>query len=99
MTINITRRALGLLVVSAALAPQFAVTEAFAGKEVFQRIKPHVNVGTIGNTDTQVKPMLKLQTGNDGGQNDDGGPGGPRKDKIDLSVCELGTFDFDKCLN
>jgi len=28
-----------------------------------------------------------------------GGAAGPRKDKIDLSVCDLATFDFDKCLN
>jgi hypothetical protein len=94
-----TIRAFSLLAVPAALLFQLAATDAFAGKEVFKRTKPHVNVATIGNPASgPAQPMLKVRTG-DGGQDADGGLGGPRKDKIDLSVCELGTFDFDKCLN
>ncbi len=35
-----------------------------------------------------------------GGGDQQAGPGGPRppEDRIDLSVCDLETFDFDKCL-
>ncbi len=90
-----------LLTLSAmtALVLQFASADAFAGKEVFERTKPHVNVGTIGNQNSgPANQTLKVRRGG-GDQDDDGGPGGPRKDPIDLSVCELGTFDFDKCLN
>ena len=78
----------------ASVAGNFAVTGAHAGKEVFVRTKPHVNVGTLGQVNPQ-QPMIAPAPGN-GGQA--GGPGGPRKDKIDLSVCELGTFDHGKCL-
>lgn len=36
------------LAILTAMAGQFAVTDAFAGKTVFERVKPHVNVGSIG---------------------------------------------------
>ena len=87
------------VVAFAVMAFQFAAADAFAGKEKFERTKPHVNVGTIGNQSSgRADQALKLR-GKGDGQDDNGGPGGPRKDPIDLSVCELGTFDFDKCLN
>ncbi|HSM40352.1 MAG TPA: hypothetical protein VK862_06345 [Afifellaceae bacterium] len=85
-----------LLALSAALVAQFSASQAHAGKEVFVRTKPHVNVGTLGQVKPQ-QPMIAPALGN-GSQAGDGGPGGPRKDKIDLSVCELGTFDHGKCL-
>ena len=84
MPANRTIRAFSLLGMSAALVFQFAATDAFAGKEKFVRTKPHVNVGAIGNSSSgPAQQMLKLRTGN-GGQDANGGPGGPRKDKIDL---------------
>jgi len=94
MTNERTRAMFALLALSAALLAQLSAGRAHAGKEVFVRTKPHVNVGTLGQVKPQ-QPMIAPAPGN-GGQS--GGPGGPRKDKIDLSVCELGTFDHGKCL-
>lgn len=78
-----------------ALGLQFAAGEAHAGKEKFQRTKPHVNIGTIGTSDQPSGPSGFKQPGKG---NSNKGLGGPRKDPIDLSVCDLATFDFDKCL-
>jgi hypothetical protein len=99
MTIDRTRGMFALLALSAALVAQFSAGQALAGKEVFVRTKPHVNVGTTGNVKPD-QPTIAPAFGNGGPDSNDGnaGPGGPRKDKIDLSVCELATFDHGKCL-
>lgn len=38
-----------VLATMAVVAGHFTVSDAFAGKEVFQRVKPHVSVGSIGS--------------------------------------------------
>lgn len=83
---------LGLLSALALTGSLIAGTDAFAGKEKFKRSKPHVNVGTSSTND-----QMQIQTGNPTGNQ---GPGGPRtgSDRIDLSVCDLATFDHKKCL-
>lgn len=84
--------ALGLLSAVAVTGSLFAGTDAYAGKARFERTKPHVNVGTV-NTNAQMQTQSGTPAGNKG-------PGGPRtgSDRIDLSVCDLATFDHKKCL-
>jgi hypothetical protein len=93
MSVSIKAAFLAIL----AIGLQMSAPPAMAGKEKFQRTKPHVNAGTLGSTSSGPAPGASgyQQDGQAANQN----PGGPRKDKIDLSVCDLATFDFDKCLN
>jgi hypothetical protein len=84
----------GVFAAILAIGLQMYVSPAMAGKEKFERSKPHVNVGTIGSANSGPTSAASGYQ-----QNGNKNPGGPRKDKIDLSVCDLGTFDFDKCLN
>lgn len=87
----------GVVAATLAISLQMSASTAMAGKEKFVRSKPHVNVGTIGATSSgKASAASGFQQG---GNRDNLNPGGPRKDKIDLSVCDLATFDFDKCLN
>lgn len=97
MTNDRIRGMFALLVASAIIFTQFAASDAFAIKDKFDRIKVHANVGTVGNT-KPAQPTINPAFSNGGGQDGNDGPGGPRKDKIDLSVCELGTFDHGECL-
>lgn len=92
MSVSPRSLALALFASTLAVGLQLGSSQAIAGKAQFERTKPHMNVGTTGSH--KSAPSKFKQPG--GKQNK--GLGGPRKDKIDLSVCELGTFDFEKCL-
>lgn len=87
----------GVFAAILAIGLQMSATPVIAGKAKFERTKPHVNVGTIGSANSG--PTSAASGFKQNGQGANKGLGGPRKDKIDLSVCDLGTFDFDKCLN
>jgi hypothetical protein len=87
----------GVFAAILAIGLQISATPAIAGKAKFERSKPHVNVGTLGSANSG--PTSAASGFKQNGQSANKDLGGPRKDKIDLSVCDPETFDFDKCLN
>lgn len=86
-------KSLALSAIAAAIVVTgVAATPSFAHQSNVPHRHTTLTVGNIGASG-QTSAGFATQQG--------GGSAGPRTgaDRIDLSVCDLETFDFDKCLN
>ena len=76
MKIRMPFARLAMVVPAAVLALTFVAADAMAAKEKFERTKPHVNVGTIGNVDQDGPGGLATPDGEAATSPNDNRPGG-----------------------
>ena len=74
MTIRMPFTRLAMVVLAAMVALPFVAADAMAAKEKFERTKPHVNVGTIGNSDQDGPGGLATPAGDGTTTPNDTGP-------------------------
>lgn len=63
MNITVPFVRLAMVALAASFASPLFTADAMAAKEKFQRTKPHVNVGTIGNVDQEPRGLAVSQGG------------------------------------